>query len=85
MALSGFIPTVAGWSATPAQERAGLPVALAHGTQDPVISVDFARSARTQLGAAGVDLLYRETPMGHTIDPRVGPEISAWLGALPRA
>ncbi len=79
LALSGFIPTVAGWSTGPAQERAGLPVALAHGTQDPVISVDFARSARTQLEAAGVDLLYRETPMGHTIDPRAVPELSAWL------
>jgi len=56
-----------------------VPVALAHGTRDPVIAVDFARSARTQLEAAGVELLYRETPMGHTIDPRVVPELSAWL------
>ena len=84
LALSGFIPTVDGWSVEP-QNRSGLPVVIAHGQQDPVIPVDFARSARTQLEAAGADLLYRETPMGHTIDPRVIPELSSWLGAVPRA
>jgi phospholipase/carboxylesterase len=82
LALSGFIPSVPGWDAGGA-ELGGLPVALAHGTQDPVISVDFARAARAQLEAAGADLLYRETPMGHTIDPRVVPELSAWLACLP--
>jgi len=84
LALSGFIPTVEGWAAA-ADGREGLPVALAHGEQDPVISVEFARTARTQLEAAGADLLYRETPMGHTIDPRVVPELTAWLASLPRA
>ena len=78
LALSGFIPTVEGWSSR-TEDVAGLPVALAHGAQDPVISVDFARAARDQLTTAGADLLYRETPMSHTIDPRVVPELTAWL------
>ena len=34
---------------------------------------------------AGTDLLYRETPMGHTIDPRGIPELTGWLASLPRA
>lgn len=84
LALSGFIPTVEGWSTEPAG-RSGLPVAIVHGEQDPVISVEFARSARAQLEPAGADLLYRETPMGHTIDPRLIPELVDWLAVLPRA
>ena len=79
VALSGFVPTVDGWELDPETPR-GLPVLLAHGTQDPVISVDFARSARERLEAAGADLRYRESPIGHQIDPGTVREIVGWLG-----
>src|SRR5204863_3405025 len=48
LALSGFIPSVAGWEGD-LESRAGLPVAVGHGTRDPIISVDFAREARARL------------------------------------
>jgi phospholipase/carboxylesterase len=80
LAMSGFIPAVPGWE--PEEERlAGLPVAIAHGSQDPIIAVDFARQARDRAQAAGADVLYRETPVGHTVDPRVVPELAAWVQA----
>src|SRR5829696_6939827 len=42
MAMSGFIPTVDDWR--PAlEERRGLPVAITHGSHDPVIDVEFGR------------------------------------------
>ncbi len=81
LALSGFIPTVEGWSADLAS-RPELPVLIAHGAQDPVISVDFARDARAQLEAAGLPVSYHETPMPHTIDPRVLPDIQRWLNGV---
>jgi phospholipase/carboxylesterase len=78
MALSGFIPTVEGFELE--LERAvGLPVAIAHGSADPVISVDFGRDARRRLEAAGADVLYRESPVVHTIDPAIIPELRDWL------
>jgi phospholipase/carboxylesterase len=78
MALSGFIPTVEGFE--PELERAaGLPVAIAHGTADPVISVEFGRDARSRLEAAGAEVLYRESPVVHTIDPAIIPELRDWL------
>ena len=80
MALSGFMPTVEGF-ALDIERAAGLPVAIGHGTQDPVISVDFARSARERLEAAGADVTYRESPMGHQIDPAFLAELPAWLAA----
>ena len=69
VALSGFIPTVPGFEVD-LESRAGLPVAIGHGTQDPVIPVEFARDARERLEAAGADVTYHESPIGHTIDPR---------------
>jgi phospholipase/carboxylesterase len=81
LALSGFIPSVPGFE--PALDgRAGFHVALGHGAADPVIPVDFAHQARERLLAAGVDLLYRETPgLGHTIDPAFVPALRDWLVA----
>ena len=78
LAMSGFIPTVDGWEIRP-DGLQGYPVAIAHGSMDPVIAVDFGRAARDRLGAAGADVLYRESPMAHTIDPRVVPDLQAWV------
>jgi phospholipase/carboxylesterase len=78
LAMSGFIPTVDGWQLR-AEGLQDFPVAIAHGALDPVISVDFARAAREQLEAAGADVLYRESQMPHTIDPRVVPDLQAWV------
>jgi phospholipase/carboxylesterase len=79
--LSGFIPTVNGFELDLA-DRHGLPVAIGHGTHDPVIGVEWAHDARRRLDAAGADLFYHESPIGHSIDPRFVPELRDWLGSL---
>jgi phospholipase/carboxylesterase len=85
MALSGFIPEVEGFDFD-FGNATGLPVAIGHGTHDPVISVEFGRDARDRLKRAGADVLYRESPMPHTIDPSFLRELPAWLrGALDSA
>ena len=48
LAISGFIPTVDGWE--PDLESPFPPIAIAHGTYDPVIPVEFARGARDARG-----------------------------------
>lgn len=78
LALSGFIPTVEGWEAQP---RRGLPVLIAHGTQDPVISVDFARDAQRRLPELGAVVEVHEFAGGHNLDPRGLPTIQRWLRA----
>lgn len=69
LAFSGFIPAVPGWEPDVA-ERPGLPVLVAHGRQDPVISVEFARAAVARLTEGGLAVDYREFDGGHWIDPR---------------
>jgi phospholipase/carboxylesterase len=73
IAFSGFIPTVDGWE--PALVPPFPQVAIAHGTYDPVIPVELGREARDRLDAAGADVWYRESPIEHSIDPRVVAEL----------
>jgi phospholipase/carboxylesterase len=81
IALSGFVPTVAGFELD-LPGRAGLPVAIGHGTLDPVIRVDFGRRARSLLEDAGLALRYRESVMGHSIDPAFLEELRGWLSGV---
>jgi phospholipase/carboxylesterase len=78
VALSGFMPRVDGLELD-LSGLEGFPVAIAHGTRDPVIPVDWSREARTVLEAAGAHVLYREAPLPHTIDPSIVPELAAFV------
>jgi phospholipase/carboxylesterase len=81
LALSGFIPTVDGFELD-LSDRHGLEVAIGHGTQDPIISVEFARDARSRLEAAGAHVRYRESPIFHGVDPAFIPSLRDWLSNL---
>ena len=68
LAMSGFVPRVDGLELDLAG-RAGLPVSISHGTNDPVIGVQWGRDARDRLSTAGLAVTYREDPVTHTIAP----------------
>lgn len=78
IAMSGFLPRVDGWPLT-LDGLEGLPVAVAHGSLDPVISVAFGREARDALRAAGADVEWHESAVPHTIDPSVIPALRAFV------
>jgi phospholipase/carboxylesterase len=78
LAFSGFVPTLEGWTPD-LQGRKALSVFIAHGRLDPVIGVGFARRARDLLEAAGLEVSYQESDVGHQIDPRLLPAASGWL------
>lgn len=80
IAFSGFIPTVEGWEPSLA-DRSDMRILIAHGRNDPVIGIEFARRARELLEAGGLELDYRESEAVHTIDPGDIPRASAWLSA----
>ena len=77
VALSGFIPTVEGFELD--LEGDLPPVAIGHGVYDEVISVEFGRDARRRLEEAGADVLSREYPYPHAIDPRFLAELRSWI------
>jgi len=77
IALSSFMPTVPGLELD--LEPSLPPVAIGHGTYDDVIGVEWGRAARDVLTKAGADVLFRESPMGHSIDPAFLGELARWL------
>jgi predicted esterase len=44
-----------------------------------VIGVEWGHDARDRLTAAGADVLYRESPMPHAVDPEFVGELRGWL------
>ncbi len=79
LAFSGFVPSVDGWQPSLA-DRTGLRAFIAHGRNDPVMEVGFARRARELLEAGGLPVDYHESDAAHFIDPEhIGPA-TRWLG-----
>lgn len=79
LAMSGALPTVPGF-VLQLEDLGGLPVAITHGSQDPLVAVERGRDARDRARAAGADVVYRETDVPHIVDPRVVPGLVSWLG-----
>jgi phospholipase/carboxylesterase len=79
VALSGFMPTVPGFELD--LEPSLPPVAIGHGTFDPVISVEWSRRARSALETAGAEVLYREYPLPHAVEPGFLAELAPWIAA----
>jgi phospholipase/carboxylesterase len=78
LAFSGFVPTVEGWRPDlPSREH--LRAFIAHGRQDPVIDVAFARRARDLLTGGGLAVEYHESDVGHQIDPAHLTLAQRWL------
>ena len=80
VALSGFMPRVDGLELD-LSDLAGFPLAIGHGTHDPVISVEFSRRARELLEGAGGEVLYREYPLPHAVDPGFLAELAPWIAS----
>ena len=53
------------------------PIAIGHGTHDPVIGVEWGRAASERLTAAGLGVTYVETDAAHHADPRALAELPA--------
>jgi phospholipase/carboxylesterase len=80
VAFSGFIPQTEAWEGDFSPPLP--PVAIGHGVYDPIISVEYGRAARRILQDAGAEVLYREYPLGHTLDPAFVAEVRDWLARL---
>ena len=78
LALSGFMPEVDGWDPD-LTGRTGTRIFIAHGANDPVIGVTFARHARDLLQAHGFPVEYRESDATHSIDPADIPRAVEWI------
>ena len=81
LAFSGFVPVVEDWQPSLA-DRADTRAFVSHGRRDPVIGIEFAERARALLQEGGLDVTYRESELGHQIDPAHLREAATWLGEV---
>jgi phospholipase/carboxylesterase len=81
LAFSGFVPTVPGWEPDLAA-RQTVRAFIAHGRNDPIMEVGFARRARDLLAGSGIAVDYHESDVAHQIDPAHARAAGDWLASL---
>jgi phospholipase/carboxylesterase len=80
--ISGTPVNVAEWQDGFSRRR-GLPVFLAHGRTDTVLSFDAAERFRTQLQAAGLNVTWCPFDGGHEMPAEVVVALNEFLARLP--
>jgi len=83
LALSTYLPIANTLAAERTPANAGVPIFMAHGTDDPVLPLALAESSRRTLEAQGYAIDWRVYPMAHTVSMEEVGAIGAWLAALP--
>ena len=56
-----------------------LKIFASHGTVDQVVPVDWARNSIPKLKALGIDIVYKEYPVGHGVAPQNFFDFKNWL------
>ncbi len=78
-ALSSWLPEPLAASILVQDAHANLPVFIAHGTDDSMISIDKGRASRDALLKFHVPLTFHEYEMGHEILPETLRDLVHWL------
>lgn len=79
VAMSGYLNTE---MATPNFENndfSHLKIFASHGTVDQVVPVDWARKAAPALTNLGIEVVYKEYPIGHGVAPQNFYDFKNWL------
>jgi phospholipase/carboxylesterase len=79
MALSTYLPLAGTVEAERHAANRDLPIFMAHGSQDPMISIARAQQSRAMLEALGYRVEWRQYPMPHSVCPQEIADITAWL------
>lgn len=79
VALSGYLNEGILASGYETKDFKNLKMYISHGTQDQVIPVDWARKAPEALKNLGIDVDYKEYPIGHGVSPQNFHDLKNWL------
>lgn len=77
--LSGYLPLAAKTAAERAAVGSGMPIFLAHGTQDSIVPLDRARASHDVLQSLGYALDWHTYPMAHSVSPQEIKDLESWL------
>jgi phospholipase/carboxylesterase len=79
IALSCYLPLAESFSKEAAAGSKGVPVFLAHGTQDPVVPLARGAASRDALKAAGYAVEWHDYPMPHSVSAEEIADIAAFM------
>jgi phospholipase/carboxylesterase len=79
IAMSCYLPLADAFAREAAAGSKGVPVFLAHGTQDPVVPLARGAASRDALQAAGYDVEWHDYPMPHSVCAEELRDIAAFL------
>ncbi|WP_306352738.1 alpha/beta hydrolase [Flavobacterium sp. '19STA2R22 D10 B1'] len=79
VALSGYLNNDIIPASLDAKNYSALKMFVSHGTVDQVIPIDWARKAPDALKAFGIDVTYKEYPIGHGVSPQNFYDFKNWL------
>lgn len=77
--LSGYLPLADATAAERADANRDTPIFLAHGVDDPVVSLARGRASRDHLLALGCTLDWHEYPIEHTVSLDEIRDLERWL------
>lgn len=81
-ALSAYLPLAETLKDEASPSNKGLPIMMAHGTEDGVVPVSKAAASRRLLCRLGYDITWRAYPMPHTLCAQEMRALSNWLARV---
>ena len=79
VAMSGYLNTEMATSNFENNDFSHLKIFASHGTVDQVVPVDWARKAAPALTKLGIEVVYKEYPIGHGVAPQNFYDFKNWL------
>ena len=80
--LSGYLPLPKATASERSAASTALPIFLAHGRYDPMISLARATTSRDALVLMGYDVEWHEYPMQHSVSQEEVADLKHWLQRL---
>ena len=78
-ALSTYLPLAATLEQEAHPANAAVPIFMAHGTYDSVVSPELGRSSRDHLRSRGYDVEWHDYPIPHSLSAEEVADLRAWL------
>jgi phospholipase/carboxylesterase len=82
MGLSGYLPLIDMADSERQTANVDTPIFLAHGTHDPVVTLERAEASRAKLAALGYAVQWHTYPMQHSVCPEEIHDISRFLQSV---
>lgn len=82
LALSGYLPNAELITSENARINGKRPILICHGTQDPVVNVNYAKQACSTLDKLDIDYDWHTYPMPHSVCIEEINDIATWMNKI---